>query len=126
MVGSTEARGISGGERKRLTTAEIFVAQQPVVFMDEISTGLDSATTYSVVRTFRCGNLSAGLPTASFGGFKRGHARMSRRLHMTRHGTAPTNLPRQTVPAVQGRGARAGPHLPHLPAAARPRSDPAV
>jgi ABC-type multidrug transport system ATPase subunit len=53
QVGSSEVRGISGGERKRLTTAEILVGQQPVVFMDEISTGLDSATAYSVVRTFR-------------------------------------------------------------------------
>lgn len=34
-VGSTEERGISGGERKRLTTAEILVGQQPVVFMGE-------------------------------------------------------------------------------------------
>ncbi|KAL4434347.1 hypothetical protein ABPG75_000788 [Micractinium tetrahymenae] len=53
LVGSTEQRGISGGERKRLTTAEILVGQQPVVFMDEISTGLDSATAYSVIKTFR-------------------------------------------------------------------------
>lgn len=53
LVGSTEQRGISGGERKRLTTAEILVGQQPVVFMDEISTGLDSATTFSVIKTFR-------------------------------------------------------------------------
>ncbi len=29
------------------------VGQQPVVFMDEISTGLDSATAYSVIKTFR-------------------------------------------------------------------------
>lgn len=33
QVGSTEQRGISGGERKRLTTAEIIVGQQPVCFM---------------------------------------------------------------------------------------------
>lgn len=35
QVGSSEVRGISGGERKRLTTAEIVVGQQPVVFMGE-------------------------------------------------------------------------------------------
>lgn len=35
QVGSSEVRGISGGERKRLTTAEILVGQQPVLFMGE-------------------------------------------------------------------------------------------
>ena len=35
------AAGISGGQRKRVTTAEILVGPQSVVLMDEISTGLD-------------------------------------------------------------------------------------
>lgn len=139
QVGDSETRGISGGERKRLTTAEIMVGQQSVVFMvrsqgalcllgclrisspapimcqqrpmpcgwgdvhmadprpasfhtaactalpfctahmycpsllpfctallycppvqDEISTGLDSATAYSVIKTFRCGCVLIG------------------------------------------------------------------
>ena len=33
QVGDSETRGISGGERKRLTTAEILVGQQVVAFM---------------------------------------------------------------------------------------------
>lgn len=41
-------RGVSGGERKRLTTAEILAGMQMVMMCDEISTGLDSATTASV------------------------------------------------------------------------------
>ncbi|GAB4819215.1 hypothetical protein N2152v2_006261 [Parachlorella kessleri] len=53
FVGNNMVRGISGGERTRLTTAEILVGPQSVVLMDEISTGLDSATAYSVLRTFR-------------------------------------------------------------------------
>jgi ABC-type multidrug transport system ATPase subunit len=45
-------RGISGGERKRLTTAEMVVGPQRVLLMDEISTGLDSATLFSVITFF--------------------------------------------------------------------------
>ena len=42
-VGNHESRGISGGEKKRLTCAEQMIVEHPVVCMDEISTGLDSA-----------------------------------------------------------------------------------
>ena len=41
VVGDSMLRGISGGQRKRVTTAEILVGPQSVVLMDEISTGLD-------------------------------------------------------------------------------------
>lgn len=50
--GGLMLRGISGGERKRLTTAEMIVGPQRVLLMDEISTGLDSATLHSVVTFF--------------------------------------------------------------------------
>ena len=50
FVGNESLRGVSGGERKRVTSAEVLVGPQWAVFMDEISTGLDSATTFSVVR----------------------------------------------------------------------------
>lgn len=50
--GGLMMRGISGGERKRLTTAEMVVGPQRVLLMDEISTGLDSATLFSVISFF--------------------------------------------------------------------------
>lgn len=50
--GGLMLRGISGGERKRLTTAEMVVGPQRVLLMDEISTGLDSATLHSVITFF--------------------------------------------------------------------------
>ncbi|DBB03271.1 TPA: hypothetical protein ACH3X3_010666 [Trebouxia sp. C0006] len=50
MVGNAYLRGVSGGERKRVTSAEMLVGTKRVLLMDEISTGLDSATTYSVVK----------------------------------------------------------------------------
>lgn len=49
IIGGPMMAGISGGERKRLTTAEMMVGPQTVFIMDEISTGLDSATLFSVV-----------------------------------------------------------------------------
>ncbi len=53
FVGDETLRGVSGGEKKRVTTAEVMVGPQWAIFMDEISTGLDSATTYSVVQSLR-------------------------------------------------------------------------
>jgi hypothetical protein len=52
QVGDALIRGISGGERKRLTTAEMAVGPRRVLLMDEISTGLDSATLFSVITFF--------------------------------------------------------------------------
>ncbi|XP_049354855.1 pleiotropic drug resistance protein 2-like [Solanum verrucosum] len=53
MVGDQMRRGISGGQKKRLTTGEMLVGPAKVFFMDEISTGLDSATTFQIVKYMR-------------------------------------------------------------------------
>ncbi|EAZ13392.1 hypothetical protein OsJ_03311 [Oryza sativa Japonica Group] len=50
IVGDELRRGISGGQKKRLTTAEMLVGPTKVLFMDEISTGLDSSTTFQIIR----------------------------------------------------------------------------
>ncbi|XP_066355710.1 ABC transporter G family member 41-like [Miscanthus floridulus] len=49
MVGDAMRRGISGGEKKRLTTGEMIVGPSKALFMDEISTGLDSSTTFQII-----------------------------------------------------------------------------
>ncbi|XP_077217702.1 pleiotropic drug resistance protein 3-like isoform X2 [Tasmannia lanceolata] len=49
MIGDAMRRGISGGEKKRLTTGEMIVGPTKALFMDEISTGLDSSTTFQIV-----------------------------------------------------------------------------
>ncbi|VAI30400.1 unnamed protein product [Triticum turgidum subsp. durum] len=49
LVGDAMRRGISGGEKKRLTTGEVIVGPSKALFMDEISTGLDSSTTFQIV-----------------------------------------------------------------------------
>ncbi|KAF2312567.1 hypothetical protein GH714_035098 [Hevea brasiliensis] len=50
VVGSDMLRGVSGGQRKRVTTGEMIVGPRKTLFMDEISTGLDSSTTYQIVK----------------------------------------------------------------------------
>ncbi|KAF1875997.1 hypothetical protein Lal_00006628 [Lupinus albus] len=49
LVGDALEIGISGGQKKRLTTGEMIVGPIKALFMDEISTGLDSSTTFQIV-----------------------------------------------------------------------------
>ncbi|KAL2472415.1 ABC transporter G family member 40 [Abeliophyllum distichum] len=53
LVGDEMIRGISGGQKKRVTTGEMLVGPAKALFMDEISTGLDSSTTYQIVNMLR-------------------------------------------------------------------------
>ncbi|KAH9301337.1 hypothetical protein KI387_012920, partial [Taxus chinensis] len=50
IVGDQMHRGISGGQKKRVTTGEMLVARPKALFMDEISTGLDSSTTFQIIK----------------------------------------------------------------------------
>ncbi|KAK8988613.1 hypothetical protein V6N11_029996 [Hibiscus sabdariffa] len=52
-VGNAMLRGISGGQRKRVTTGEMLVGPARALFMDEISTGLDSSTTFQIVNSLK-------------------------------------------------------------------------
>lgn len=53
LVGDDMRRGISGGQKKRVTTGEMIVGPTRAMFMDEISTGLDSSTTFQIVKSLR-------------------------------------------------------------------------
>ncbi|KAL2317497.1 hypothetical protein Fmac_031373 [Flemingia macrophylla] len=53
IVGNDMLRGVSGGQRKRVTTGEMIVGPRKTLFMDEISTGLDSSTTYQIVKCIK-------------------------------------------------------------------------
>ncbi|KAF2301529.1 hypothetical protein GH714_025541 [Hevea brasiliensis] len=53
MVGNEMLRGVSGGQRKRVTTGEMLVGPAKALFMDEISTGLDSSTTFQIVNSIK-------------------------------------------------------------------------
>ncbi|RVW77636.1 Pleiotropic drug resistance protein 1 [Vitis vinifera] len=52
-VGDEMIRGISGGQRKRVTTGEMLVGPSKALFMDEISTGLDSSTTFQIINSLK-------------------------------------------------------------------------
>ncbi|PKI53076.1 hypothetical protein CRG98_026537 [Punica granatum] len=49
LVGDPMRRGISGGQKKRLTTGEMIVGPNRALFMDEITNGLDSSTAFQVI-----------------------------------------------------------------------------
>ncbi|KAI9175841.1 hypothetical protein H9P43_006205 [Blastocladiella emersonii ATCC 22665] len=53
IVGTATAKGISGGERKRVCMARELVSNPPVFFLDEPSSGQDSYTAWSVVRLLK-------------------------------------------------------------------------
>ncbi|TMW59404.1 hypothetical protein Poli38472_004473 [Pythium oligandrum] len=53
IVGDAMLRGVSGGERKRVTTGEMSFGNKFVLLMDEISTGLDSAATFDIIKSYR-------------------------------------------------------------------------
>jgi len=49
IVGNTFIRGISGGERKRVTVGEMLFGRNPLLVLDEVTTGLDAATAFDIV-----------------------------------------------------------------------------
>ncbi|KAK9836509.1 hypothetical protein WJX74_001987 [Apatococcus lobatus] len=53
LVGNNMTRGNSGGQKKRMTTGEMMVGAKVTFFLDEISTGLDSSTTYLIVKSLQ-------------------------------------------------------------------------
>ncbi|KAJ0397746.1 hypothetical protein P43SY_005603 [Pythium insidiosum] len=53
VVGDAMIRGVSGGERKRVTIGEMSFGHRSLECFDEISTGLDSATTFDIVSAQR-------------------------------------------------------------------------
>ena len=53
IVGNELIRGISGGQKKRVTIAEIFASKPPVIFLDGYTKGLDSATALGIAETLK-------------------------------------------------------------------------
>ena len=53
LVGNELVRGVSGGEKKRVTIAEALVSNARLLCMDEISTGLDASVTFDICASIR-------------------------------------------------------------------------
>jgi ABC-type multidrug transport system ATPase subunit len=63
LVGDGMVRGVSGGQKRRVTLGEIMMTPRPVVFMDAISNGLDAATTFDIVQAIGYGTKVFGKTT---------------------------------------------------------------
>lgn len=53
LIGNWHLRGISGGEKKRLSIALEILTRPRLLFLDEPTSGLDSAAAFFVVQTLR-------------------------------------------------------------------------
>ncbi|CBJ30624.1 conserved unknown protein [Ectocarpus siliculosus] len=53
IVGNNSVRGVSGGERRRVTMGEMICGPQAVFLLDSISTGLDSSTTFDIMTSLK-------------------------------------------------------------------------
>ena len=61
IIGDDLARGVSGGEKKRVTIGEGIITAARFLALDEISTGLDSSVTFDVVKSLRTRAREQGL-----------------------------------------------------------------
>ena len=55
-VGDGAIRGVSGGQKRRVTLGEMGVTPRKIFFMDCISNGLDSKTTFEIMQAIRAYN----------------------------------------------------------------------
>lgn len=53
IVGNALLRGISGGQKKRVTLGELMITNARLLCLDEISTGLDAAAALDITKALR-------------------------------------------------------------------------
>lgn len=53
VIGTTDEKSISGGQRKRVSVAMEMVKEAPLFFLDEPTSGLDSASSMSLLNTLK-------------------------------------------------------------------------
>ena len=66
IIGNDLLRGVSGGQRKRVTVGELLITNARVHCLDEVSTGLDSAITFHIFNALRslCHECNTAVVTA--------------------------------------------------------------
>ena len=50
FVGDDDVRGVSGGQRRRVTVGEMLMDPSPILCADEISNGLDASSTFEMIQ----------------------------------------------------------------------------
>ena len=63
MVGDSMIRGVSGGQKRRVTLGEMLMPPRSIKYMDAISNGLDAATTYDLTQAMKLVTQRVGLTT---------------------------------------------------------------
>lgn len=63
LVGDKLIRGVSGGQKRRVTLGEMLLPPRTIRFLDAISNGLDAATTYDIVQALKLLTNSFGTTT---------------------------------------------------------------
>ena len=53
ILGNAMLRGVSGGQKRRVTLGEMMITNARALLLDEITTGLDSATSFDILQTLR-------------------------------------------------------------------------
>ena len=53
ILGNAVLRGVSGGQRRRVSIGEMMITNARALFLDEITTGLDSATSFDILTALR-------------------------------------------------------------------------
>jgi ABC-type multidrug transport system ATPase subunit/ABC-type multidrug transport system permease subunit len=53
VVGDEMLRGVSGGQKRRVTVGEMLMPPKSMKFMDAVSNGLDASTTFDIFRALR-------------------------------------------------------------------------
>ena len=53
ILGNAMLRGVSGGQKRRVTLGEMLITNARALFLDEVTTGLDSETSFDILNTLR-------------------------------------------------------------------------
>jgi ABC-type multidrug transport system ATPase subunit len=53
LIGNAQIRGISGGQKKRVTIGEALLANARILALDEATNGLDASTAFEIVKFLR-------------------------------------------------------------------------
>lgn len=59
VVGTILRRGLSGGEKRRVTVGQELVVRQAMAFLDEPTSGLDGTAAYDVIKAGSCFRVSS-------------------------------------------------------------------